>query len=211
MLNLLATNKFRLTAIALTLGVVGIANADEVRLAGNTKGAFDAQAFGSTNTLGDLSYSGSTFDNTTVGGMLNFGGDPTPGTNFNNLGSLTIGVANQVYTGHTFKIQVNFTAPTTITGGSSTVFTSVLSGTLSNGLGGVFVDFDNTPQTFVFSNGNTSGSFTFTVNDTSLAPSSSASITAHITGSQSTVPEASSLAGMTAGLLGMFGLIRRRK
>ena len=210
MFTLLAPTKFRLAATALTLGIVGIANADEVRLAGNTKGAFDAQAFGNTNNLLNLSYSNSTFDNTTVGGLLNFGGDPTPGTNFNNLGSFTIGTVDAVYTGHTFKLQVNFTAPSSIVGGNSTVFTSVLSGTLSNGLGGVFVDFDNTPQTFFFTNGASSGSFTFTVNDTSLAPSSSASITAHISGAQS-VPEASSLAGITAGMLGLFGMIRRRK
>jgi hypothetical protein len=163
------------------------------------------------NSLLNMSYSNSTFDNTTVSNLLDFGGDPTPGTNFNNLGSLTIGTLDNVYTGHTFSVKVTFTAPTTITGGNSSVYSSVLSGTLSNGVGGVFVDFDNTPQTFTFANGAATGSFTFTVNDLSLAPSSSGSITAHISGSQSAVPETSSIAGLTAGMLGLFGMIRRRK
>ena len=78
MISLLAKNYTRLAAVALALGVVGLANAGEVHITGSTKGQFDAQAFGTTNNLLGLVYSGSTFDNTTVANTLDLGGDPVP-------------------------------------------------------------------------------------------------------------------------------------
>jgi hypothetical protein len=211
MLNFYSGTNIRIGMVALAVGVVGIVSADEVRVAGSTQGQFDAQAFANTNSLLDLVYSNSTFDNTTVGNAMDLGGDPTPGTNFNNLGSFTLGNTNNFYNGHTFKLQVTFTAPSTIVGGNQAVFTDTVSGTVSNGLGGVFIDFDNTPQTFNFSNAQANGSFTFFVNDLSIAPSGSASLTGHITGRQTSVPEASSIAGVMAGMLGLSGLLRKRK
>ncbi len=197
--------------IASSLGLlVGVANAAEVHLTGSTLARFNAQAFGATNTLLGLSYSNSTFDNTTVGGNLDFGGDPTPGSNFNNLGSLTLNMTNATYNGNTFQLKVTFTAPVTITGGTTATFTDILTGSVSNNLGGVFVDFDNTPQTFVFSNAGAIGSFTMAVNDLSIAPGNSSSITAHVTGSQTAVPEPTALAGIGCGLLGLFGMRRKR-
>ena len=211
MFTLHSINNNRLIAVALTIGVVGIASADEVRLVGSTQGQFNAQAFANTNSLLNLTYNNSTFDNTTVGGALDFGGDPIPGANFNNLGSFSLGNINNVYNGNSFKLRVTFTAPSTIVGGNQATFTDVISGTVSGGVGGVFIDFDNTPQTFVFSNANATGSFTFFINDLSISPSSVASLTGHVTGSQRAVPEVSSLAGVLSGMLGLFGFIRRRK
>ena len=211
MLTLLANNSTRFITIALALSAVGVANAGEVRLTGSTKGAFDAQAYGTTNSLLGLTFSSSTFDDTTVGNSLDFGGNPNPGSNFNNLGSLSLNNVNNTYNGHTFSVQVTFTAPVTIVGGNQSVFTSVLTGTILNNAGGVFIDFNNAPQTFVFSNANATGSFTFAVNDISIAPGQVSSISAHITGNQNPVPEPAAFAGIACGLIGLLGAVRRKK
>lgn len=188
--------------------VAGLASAGEVHLTGSTLGKFNAQAFASTTSLLGLTYNNSTFDNSTVGGSLDLGGNPNPAADFNNLGSFLLSNANATYNGNMFTVQVTFTSPTTINGGSVTTFTDVLSGTVTGGLGGVFVDFDNTPKTFTYSNAAAMGSFTMFVNDVSIAPGQAASITGHITGSEQPVPEPTVMAGLACGAL---GLLRRRK
>lgn len=103
---------------------------------------------------------------------------------------------------------ISFTAPTVITGGTTAVFNDVISGTVLNGQGGVFIDFNNTPQLFTFSNANEIGWFTMFVNDVSIAPGQSASLTGHINGAQTAVPEPMSVIGLACGVL---GFIRMRK
>lgn len=198
----------QLAALITVLGIAGLASADEVHFTGSTLGRFNAQAFAPTNSLLDLVYLNSTFDNTTVAGALDLGGDPTP-PNFNNLGSFSLGTSNATYNGNTFQLMVTFTAPTVIAGGTSATFTDILSGTVSGGFGGVFVDFDNTPQTFTFANGSVTGSFTMFVNDLSIAPGRTASLTGHITASQ--VPEPAVAAGLVFGMFGLLGVRRKRK
>jgi hypothetical protein len=198
-----------ITVVALVVGIAGIARADEVRVAGDTLGRFNAQPYLPTNSLFDLVYTNSTFDNTTVGGLLDLGGNPTPGTNFNNLGSFALGLADQNYSGNSFQLFVSFSAPVTIVGGSTTFFNDVLTGSVLGGLGGVFIDFDNTPQTFNFSNETAAGSFTMFVNDVSIAPGQAASLTGHISGFQAVVPEPSILIALACGGIGF--LRRRRK
>ena len=204
-------NYLRLTAVFATIGFAGIIYADEVHVMGSTLGSFNANPFVTTDTLLDLVYDNSTFDNTTVGGTLDLGGNPVPGLNFNNLGSFSLGLTDNIYDGNTFQLMVTFTSPTTIVGGDSTVFTDMLFGTVSGGLGGVFIDFDNTPQTFFFSNANEAGSFTMFVNDVSIAPGQSSSLTGHISGSQLAVPEPTALAGLFVGALGLMRLRRSKK
>lgn len=211
MINLRSTSQFRFVAIGIALGTFGIANADEVHITGTTMGQFNAQVFANQNSLLGLTYDNSLFDNTTVFGELDLGGNPNPTTNFNNLGTLTLDRVNHAYTGNTFSVQVTFTAPSTIVGGNTTTFTDIITGTVANGVGGVFIDFNNTPQTFFYSNAQATGFFTIAVNDLSIAPGQSASITAHVHGNQTPVPEASTIAGVTCGMLGLFGLIRRKK
>lgn len=197
-------------ALGFVLGIAGIASADEVRFVGSTMGQFNAQAFANTNSLFSLTYNNSTFDNTTVGGAIDLGGDPTP-PNFNNLGSFTLGLDNATYDGNNFSLLVTFTAPSTIVGGNNTIFSDVLTGTVTGGQGGVFVDFDNTPQTFFFTNASASGTFTMFVNDLSIAPGQAASLTGHLTGSQQPVPEPTAIAGIACGMFGLFGMRRKRK
>ncbi len=211
MINCFSKFRFHVAAVGLAIGIAGIASADEVHLVGSTLGRFNAQGFAANNSLLGLTYDNSTFDNTTVAGALDLGGNPSPGTNFNNLGSFTLSQANDVYDGNTFELYVTFTSPVTIVGGTSTTFVDKLFGTISNGVGGVFVDFDNTPQTFFYTNATETGSFTMFVNDVSIAPNQSASLTGHVIGSQQSVPEPTALAGIFCGALGLISRRRRNR
>ena len=197
-----------IAVFGLALGLVSFASADEVHFTGSTLGSFNGGSFLPTTSIAGLIYSNSTFDNDTVGGFLNLGGNPDPGVNFNNLGSFSLADTTQNYTGTTFALQVTFSAPSVIAGGSTAVFTGLLSGAVSNGNGGVFFDFDNTGQTFTFANGEASGTFTMFVNDISLSPGQVASLTGRISATQAPVPEPATLAALG---IGAAGLLRRRR
>src|SRR3954466_14130774 len=174
--------------VALFLLSQGAARADEVFIAGFTNGCFGvACAPGASATSGGLTYSNSTFAGTTAGGFRALGGNANPGSNFNNLGSISLSTAAQSYN-TPFTLQVTFTAPQGITGSNSATFTALITGTVrSDNTGGVFVDFDNTPLLFTFSDTNCeptpepqppsagsttcgNGSFFFAVNDISIDP-----------------------------------------
>ncbi len=202
---------FRGAIIVVPMLLSGAANADEVHVAGLTEGRFNAQAFGLTNTLLGLTYDSSVFDNSTVGNQLDLGGNPVPGLNIDNLGSFSLDLSDNTYNGNNFNLMVTFLAPTTITGGGSAIYTDQLFGTVLNGNGGVFIDFDNTPQVFTFTNATATGSFSMFVNDVSIAPGQSSSLTGHIMGSQQPVPEPATVVGIACGFLGLFRKLGRRK
>lgn len=202
-------NSGRIFAVSiLGIALSSFALADEVHLTGSTLGQFNMQPYAATNSILDLVYNNSTFDNSTVGNMLDLGGAASPGSNFNNLGSFTLGTANGNYNGNVFTLEVSFTSPTVIAGGSTTVFNDIITGTVLNGNGGVFIDFDNTPQQFSYVNANEVGSFTMFMNDVSIAPGQAVSLTAHIVGSQEAVPEPLTMIGLG---IAAVGLLRRRK
>src|SRR5437588_8198870 len=114
--------KISLTTIptSLSLGVAfvaflalnqSVARADEVFIAGFTNGCFGAAcAPGATATSGGLTYSNSTFLGTTANGFRGLGGNANPGSNFNNLGSISLSTASQSYN-TPFTLQITFTAP----------------------------------------------------------------------------------------------------
>jgi hypothetical protein len=195
-------------AIAFFALAQGVARADEVFIAGFTNGCFGvACAPGASATSGGLTFSNSTFSGTTANGFRALGGNANPGSNFNNLGSVSLSTAPQSYN-TPFSLQVTFTAPQGITGSNSATFTATITGTVrSDNTGGVFIDFNNTPLLFTFNDpncepnpeaqppsaGNTTcgqGSFFFSVNDIAIDPGQTVSLTGQITGAQqSTVPE----------------------
>ena len=158
-----------------------------------------------TATLGGLTYNNSTFNVTDAGGFAaigNVAGSP----NVDNLGSFTLSGAAFTYTGNAFDLRVSFTAPPGTAPGSG-VFTSVLSGMVTAiDNGGVFVDFNNTPQNFTFSGG---GSFSLSVNDLSVTAGNSVAVTGQIT-NVSAIPEPESYAMMLAGL-GLMGFVTNRR
>jgi len=187
------------------------ARADEVFFAGSTAGAFNGAAPGASATLLTLTYHNSTFAGTTSAGFLAIGSAPTA-ANFNNLGSFTLGPDGGSFVGNTFELQVTFTSPSGIASGNPVTITAIVLGNVgSDNNGGVLFDFDNTVRTFTFSDGATSGTFTFQVNDVSVNSGKTVAITGQIlSATQTTVPEPASMTLLATGLAVMAAVRHRR-
>lgn len=193
-LPLTRTNPMKIKALVICAlamaALAGSAFADEVTVAGSTKGGFNGNAVAATATTFGLTFTTGSFSVTTAGGAASIGGAT------NNLGSFSLTGAAHNYVGTTFELQVTFTLPAGVGGGS---FTATISGIVVNSsTGGVTIDFDNSFHTFVFNNGTTHGSFKLRVNDVDVSPGESSRITGNIRDAIS-IPDG----GSSVALLGL--------
>src|SRR4051794_1620397 len=188
-----------LSLVSLLIASANTVRADELFVSGFTNGCYGvACAPGAAATSGGLFYSNATFSGTTANSVRSIGGNPNPGSNFNNLGSISISTGSQSYN-TPFTLQVTFTAPQGITPSNTTTLTALITGTVrSDNTGGVIVDFDNTPIKFTYSDTNCepnpepeppsagmttcgAGEFFLLVNDVAIDPGQTVPVTGMVT------------------------------
>ena len=180
------------------------ASAAIVQFTGSTQGCFGSSCTPTSTAtlnggvlLGGLTFNGGSFNQSTdETGFLGVGG-----TVPDNLGLISVGAGDHVYTGQLFTLLVNFTQP----GSTSGSFQAALTGhVISLNSGSVFFDFDNTPQ-FITYDG---GLFSLQVNDVSVTAGGLAQA---ISGQIQALPEPGTWGMMLLGFAGIGMAMRRSR
>ncbi len=201
------------------------ASADEVFIAGSTLGCFGAGCTPvASSTFMGLTFSSSTFAITTTSGFFPLQGTANPGSNFNNLGSITMSTTPGNVVGQPFTLQITFTAPQGFTGSNQLTAAGIIS---SIGPNGVIFEWNPFSQSFSFNDQNCepnptggipgqqttcgNGSFTFAIADVIIQPGQTEGMAALIFGAQQQpIPEPTTMLLFGTGLAGLAEIARRR-
>jgi hypothetical protein len=171
-----------------------------------------------------LTFSSSTFAITTSSGFASLTGNANPGSNFNNLGSLSMSSTPGNVNGQTFTLQITFSAPQGFTG--SNQLTLVYSITTFNMIGGVFFEPNPFFAQFSFNDSNCepnptggipgqqttcgTGSFSMAFPDRDVNPGQTVPIQANIGVAQQQIPEPTTILLLGTGLAGVAIKTRKR-